>query len=321
MKKLVGLVALFICAAPHALACEAPPPAVVNLNANKFYSDKQNSIVDPKLKAEHDKAVQPLEHYMNELAKLSDKYVGNPAEYKEQGVCGLTWISSWAGQGALLGAMTNEQSYYERKWMLAGISLVYAKVQPLASKDQRDSIEKWLQELADLTIEHSELKAAHRNNHYYWEGLAVGAVGAITKNDRDLQWAKKAFETGMNDVDENGALPREIARGQRALHYHLFSAAPLVFLSSILNEPSPKLKRLVDFIMQSTRDPSKIAKMAGAAQESEKDHGYAWLEIYLRQNPDAEIEKFVKPKRPLKYSKLGGDLTRANPLEHPSLKK
>lgn len=313
MKTFVVLV--LVALSFDVFACEPAPAPVINLDANKFYKDKQNSVVDPELKAKHDAAVLPLEQFIKQVANQSDQYALDPIKNKAQGQCTADWIYSWAKNGALLGEMKTEQSFYERKWMLAGLALVYAKVKNAAPDENRTTIETWLSRLADLTIEHSAAYKGARNNHYYWEGLAVGAVGKITTNKKDLDWATNVFETGMNDISNEGTLPKEMARGQRALHYHLFSAAPLVLLSSILDRSSPKLKLLVNFIVKSSQDPAEITKLSGAVPEKEADADYAWLNVYLRKYPDPQIAKFLTSKKQPRYSKLGGNLSLPNPLE------
>ncbi|MBN8535826.1 MAG: alginate lyase family protein [Deltaproteobacteria bacterium] len=313
---LISIITSFI--SFRVLACKPSPPAIINLDVNNYYTDKKFSIIDQTRKEKHDAAVKPIEIYIQFISKQSDEYMQAPKSKKQAGSCALKWIFDWASSSALTGEMKTEQAFYERKWMLTGIALVYAKVREISTTDEKYKIENWLSKLVDLTIQHSELQKSPRNNHYYWEGLAAGAVGKITNQDKYINWASKVFAFGMNEIQTDGSLPKEMNRGQRALHYHLFSAAPLVFLSSILNSNSPKLKLLVDFTFQALTDPSGISKMSGVSQETEKDRDMAWLEIYLRRNPDIKIEKFLKPKRPLSYNKLGGNLTLVNPLECPA---
>ena len=44
-----------------ASACQAPPPAVVDINANRYYTDKNNSVIDPVLKAQNVAATKPID--------------------------------------------------------------------------------------------------------------------------------------------------------------------------------------------------------------------------------------------------------------------
>ena len=68
-------------------------------------------------------------------------------------------------------------------------------------------------------------------NHVYWAGVQVGAV-AIACNDRKyFDWAKMAYGTGIKEISPAGTLSEEMRRGQRALHYHLYAASPLVYIA------------------------------------------------------------------------------------------
>jgi poly(beta-D-mannuronate) lyase len=312
--KFILIFSLLNLSANRLLACEPVIPAVVNLEVNSYYSDKKSSVIDEVKKEKHDAAVEPLESFMKVIAKESDNYLG-AKKSKEAGRCAVDWILNWAKESALTGEMKSEQAFYERKWMLAGIALVYAKVRNEATEKEKSKIQSWLSELADLTIEHSDHYKGPRNNHYYWEGLAVGAVGKLTRKDRYLTWARTVFASALDEIQEDGSLPKEISRGKRALHYHIFSAAPLVFLSSILDLDSSVLTKFVEFTFHGIKDPSTIAKLAGVPQETEKDSDMAWIEVYLRRHPNDVMEDFVKEKRPLRYVKLGGNLSIKNPLE------
>ena len=106
-----------------------------------------------------------------------------------------------------------------------------------------------------------------------------------------------------------------MARGQRAIHYHAFAAAPLVIMASILDFNSKKLKLLVEFTYHSILNPQDIEKRTGVKQEAVKDHNLAWLNVYLRREPNSEMSSFLNSKGALFYTKLGGELAIQNPLE------
>jgi len=306
----VGLVITTSCSTspsfnPQVQKCPPPFSPIISLDIHKFYSDKNNSIIDEKLKAEYDLIKKPLNNFLNKMVKMADAFFYS--DKNEEGICANTWIYSWAKQKALLGDMKTEQAYYERKWMLSGITLAYAKIRSLATKEEKIVIEEWLSTLAQLTMQHSQEVNRSKNNHYYWEGLAVGAVGRMTNNKILLDWSEHVFDQAMNDVGKEGELPLEVVRGQRALHYHLFASAPLVMLASILHKDSANLTRLVSFTFSSIKNSSVISKMAGVPQEKPLNHNMAWLEIYLRLYPNKEIEQFLTPRRPLAYSTLGGN--------------
>lgn len=301
---------LLALAGKQVLACEPAPPPVIDIDANSYYIDSHHSVIDPTLKARNEAATKPVDEYVRTIARVATAWQERHKDSDAR--CALGWLSAWAGKDAMLGKMTTQQSYYTRKWALAGIALSYARVQPAASPEQRKQIEGWLLALADATIRHSDAHKGARNNHYYWEGLAVTATGAVTHDARCLEWGRKVFDFAMGQIQPDGSLPLELARAGRALNYHLFAAAPLVMMASILDLQAAPLDKLVAFSMDGVADPSKIEKMAGAAQERAGEPG--WIAIYQRHGgqlaaPVRVPEKNFDPR-------MGGDRNLVNPLEH-----
>lgn len=301
-----------------AATCAAPPPAVIDIDANSYYSDANHSIVDPKLKARNVANTKPVDDFLNHISDIASTYQAAPQAKAADAACAVTWLTAWADSHAMMGKMTTEQSYYTRKWNLAGLALSYAKLRDAASSPQQQSIEKWLRELADATMAHSDAHKGARNNHYYWEGLAVTAVGGLTKDARYLDWGRKVFDTAMAQVAADGSLPREMERAVKALSYHAFAVTPLVMSASILDIHSPKLDQLVQFTVASAKDTSAIEKATGFAQEAIGNGAMAWEVIYVRHEGQAHAG-FV-PVATNRQPRLGGELTLANPLEHVAAK-
>lgn len=302
---------LLACGGRAVHACDAAPPPVTGIDANSYYSDSHHSVVDPVRKARNEAAVKPVNDYLEAVARAA--VAGQAHGDAAAAQCALAWLDAWAGGGALLGTMSTEQSYYTRKWTLGGLALAYARIRPAATSDQRRRIDAWLLALADATMRHSDAHKGVRNNHYYWEGLAVTAAGAVTGDARSLAWGRKVFGDAMRQVQPDGSLPYEMARAGKALHYHLYAAAPLVMMASILDLHAPQLDRLVRFAVAGVDDPSTIEKVAGVAQE--RPAGVpGWIAIYDRHQGRAPAQ----PRPAANWdARMGGDRSLANPLEHP----
>ncbi|QBE67005.1 alginate lyase [Pseudoduganella lutea] len=303
---------LLAIASRSAMACEAPPPPVRDIDANRYYTDARSSVIDPVLKTRNEAAVRPVNDFLEVVARRASAWQrrGDVADAH----CALNWLEAWARPGAMLGTMTTPQSYYTRKWTLGGMALSYARVRDAATPAQRQAIEGWFGRLADATIAHSDAHKGVRNNHYYWEGLAVTAAGAVTGEQRYLAWGRKVFGDAMRQVQPDGSLPLELARAGKALHYHLYAAAPLVMMASIFDVQHPALERLVRYAVDGIADPARIERAAGAPQELPARIP-GWIAIYDRHAP-----------RPLSVgpppgdnwdARMGGDRNLANPLEHP----
>jgi poly(beta-D-mannuronate) lyase len=307
MRARFWFAAFALCIAGASASCLPPPPAQRDIIADTYYDNPPfYSHIDPARYAAYEAAVQPLEQYFDAVAQMASK---------GQSQCALRWLVSWAEGDAMLGRIEKEQAHYERKWVLAGLALSYAKVRPAASRDQQAAIDTWLQALADGVRQHADDFKGERNNHYYWEGLAVGATGAVTGNARDLAWGRKVFDTAMTQVAKDGSLPLEMGRGERALHYHLFAAAPLAMLESVLDVHSPKMDKLAAFCVAGLKNPGLLAKRAGAAQISLPYNDADGLAVYGRRHPSRDIAALFAKRKPY-VNRLGGDLSKANPLEH-----
>jgi poly(beta-D-mannuronate) lyase len=296
-------------------ACPPPPAAPRDIIADSYYDDPPYySHINQEKYAQYEAAVEPIEDYMGAVAKMASSGGSDDAE------CAVRWLVSWAEGDAMLGRIEKEQAHYERKWVLAGLALSYAKVRNVAARDQAAAVDTWLQALADGVMQHSAEYKGDRNNHYYWEGLAVAATGAVTGNARDLDWGRKVYADAMSAIADDGTFPKEMGRGSRALHYHLFSATPLAMLESILDEHSPKLVKLADFCIAGLEDPDGVvAKRAGFAQIGINPDDGDWLAVYARRHPSPEIPKLLVDKKPPYVNRLGGALDKPNPLEHPRL--
>jgi len=303
MKRTKLFTAIWLAsAAPLALACAEPPPASIDIDANSYYSDAHHSVIDPVLRARNIANTKPIEDFLGQVAK--------DANGQGDAACALAWLESWAGRKALLGKLSSEQSYYVRKWTLGGMALSYARVQSSATPAQRQAIEGWFKALADATIAHSDAKKGGRNNHYYWEGLAVTAVGGVTQDKRYLDWGRKVFDHAMGQMAADGSLPAEMARGVKALHYQVYATVPLVLIASIQDLHDPKLDTLVKFTVAASADPSGIAKATGFEQEQVGVRDV--LTFYGRH----EGKPAPASDKPQWQPRLGGDLNTPNPLEH-----
>lgn len=306
------LAPLLALAAAGAQACEPAPPPVRDIDANRYYADTRSSVIDPVLKARNEAAVKPVNDFLESVARGANDW--QVRRDPHDAACALAWLEAWASQDALLGKMTTNQSWYTRKWTLGGMALSYARVQAVATPAQRKAIEDWFRKLADLTIAHADANKGVRNNHYYWEGLAITAVGAVTKDPAYLAWGRKVFDHAMGQIQPDGSLPHEMARAAKALHYHLYAAAPLVLMASIFDIQHPALDRLVRFGAEGVANPAAIERLAGVAQER-PGRMPGWVAFYDRH---AAQPLSTGPLPGNNWdARMGGDRSLPNPFEHP----
>ena len=101
----------------------------------------------------------------------------------------------------------------------------------LAASNERYG--KALKRLAVVSRAFFDNPERKRNNHWYWLGLGVGAVAIATEDERLWLQARGIAEDAAHHIRADGALPMELERGPRALHYHAFSLMPLVVLAEL----------------------------------------------------------------------------------------
>jgi poly(beta-D-mannuronate) lyase len=118
----------------------------------------------------------------------------------------------------------------------------------------------------------------------------------------------------MGQVQPDGSLSHETARAAKALHYHLYAAAPLVLMASIFDVQHPALDWLVRFSLDAVANPATIERLAGVAQERPA-RVPGWIAIYDRHA--AQPLSTVPPPANNWDARMGGDRSLANPLEHP----
>jgi len=200
--------------------------------------------------------------------------------------------------------------------ILSSLAFSWIEVAATASTEDKQAIDGWLHKLAEsTTATFGDAGNSNLGNHRYWGGLAVGAV-AIATNDRALlDWALESYRIGVCQVEENGALPIELSRGQRSRDYHIHAVAPLVMLAEMgarngvdtYSECGRALHRLVKFVLTAIDDPSEITRLAGATQLplAELQSRLAWIAVYRSRFP---LPVDVSLPESLKASTLGGDV-------------
>ncbi len=142
-------------------------------------------------------------------------------------------------------------------------------------------------------------------------------AAGIADNRRDLyDWGIDSFKIGIAQVSAEGTLPLEMARRSRALHYHLFAAAPLVTMAELAEangtdlygENDKALARLIHRAASGIEDPSFFAAKAGIAQEPMDLHAddIAWVAPFARRFPDPQLNRLLSalPSRSMLY--IGG---------------
>lgn len=305
--------------------CQPPPEPVRDLLFDGFYRRGSGSSVvnKPAMKA-YRAARKPIDGFEKGLAHLAERYVRSRPAARFLAICALDWLNRWALAGGYMGEVS-QQGGYVRKWSLATISWAWLAIRDAPRLDApkkkrvKDWVAKWGAVVRDDYSTGTD-RSSRNNNHLYWAALAVGLAGVVG-NDRGMfDWMVARYHHAMGQIDSDGALPLEMNRGSKALHYHVFSLSALVPIAELAarngldlyGERDGALHRLVRRTLEGLDDPSFFAKKTGKKQSwvGRLSGGkLAWLEIYHARFPSAASRRWVRRFRPLKNRRAGGNAT------------
>ncbi|MDF0730669.1 mannuronate-specific alginate lyase [Pseudomonas entomophila] len=311
-------------------SCEAAPkPYTGALQFRSKYegSDKARATLNVASEKAFRDSTADITTLEKGISKMVGQYMrdGRPAQLD----CVLTWLGTWARADALESTDFNHTGKSMRKWALGSMSgswlrLKFSNAHPLAAHQaEAELIEKWFAKLASQVVrDWSDLPLEKINNHSYWAAWSVMAT-AVATDRRDLfDWAVKEYKVGANQVDDQGFLPNEIKRRQRALAYHNYALPPLALIASfaqangvdLRKENNFALQRLGEGVLAGARDPVHFAERAGVKQDLKDlkvDSKYAWLEPWcaLYQCVGDTLQK-KHGMQPFNSFRMGGDMTR-----------
>lgn len=302
-------------------------PAIVHLSpdltTDGFYSDSKSSVIDPVKWKAYVESSGPIKNLGNQAVAAADAYRITGSRAAAQ--CALTMLATAAADGALTGKMSSRQAYYVQGWVIGALAISYLKIRDsgLVQPADTESLAKWMQTVAHQTMQFYDAAKAKpggdaQNNHLYWAGVEIAAI-AIAANDHTMfNWAMAAYRNGVSQITPEGTLPLEMRRGQRALHYHLYAIAPLIYLAEfgqdnglhLFHKDRDALKRLVDRAIAGLAGSGYFDQATGIKQDT--PHGpptaeeISWAKIYVHRIPNAQISSLLTQASSLSYMYLGG---------------
>jgi len=246
---------------------------------------------------------------------------------KDEAQCAQQQIDLWAQAGALLDYDPKEssQAWYQVEWTLSSIAASESVLLNESSLDpaivKRDI--QWMNKVAHRTVEFDKA-GKQTNNHHYWRGLAAVSTGVISSDDDLFNWGVAVFKQGIDELDQRGALPQEMARHERAIHYQSFALQPLIPLAefaerqhvSLYKYKSPTghtVKDAVNFLGEALAHPDIIKAYTPDAQMID-DKGadfFSFAEFYSHHVSPTEIPATILDglKRPTFATRIGGSTT------------
>jgi poly(beta-D-mannuronate) lyase len=304
----------------HPFPCPTPSHVSPNLASSGYYTDPHHSIIDPEEHEQYTRTVEPYQEVVKKIINAADAYQTTGSRAAAE--CAALLIDTAAKDRFLAGAMEGRQSYYVQKWLVGAIAIAYLKTRPsgVVSPAQSAEIVHWMKDVAGQSIAFADppnARHAQLNNHRYWAGLEVAAIGIAAGNQSFYKWGIGSAEVGISQIEKDGTLPLELDRAARALSYHLFAAGPLVMLAEfagandkdLYSSRNQALKRLVERAISGVTDPSYFRQKTGLPQEIPSWSAavdYAWLRPYARRFPNAQMSAILAKLDSLNALYLGG---------------
>lgn len=304
--------------------CDSVPRLPHDVVATSFYSDSKHSITDPAKKAAYEAASEPFHQAADRTEKAADFFVKTGS--RQAAECVVHDLALEAGADAMTGSMSSNQAQYMQNWTLGGLAISWLKVRQAHVETPQEiaAITPWMHTVAEQVKTYFDARRAKqtndgRNNHLYWAGFAVMAAG-IALDDRSLyDWGVGTYKDGVDRIQADGTLPLEMARGQRALHYHLFALAPLVTMAELGEANGDdlyaynhnKLHLLVARSLAGLVDNHYFTEKAGVQQDTPeaggiKSEDVEWVRPFQRRFPDPMIAKLMERAGIAPYGYLGG---------------
>lgn len=305
---------------PTAAPWTCPPIVHLSrdLTTNSYYSDSKSSIIDPARFKAYAESSGPYKNLGQVIVDAADAWRSTGS--RQALTCALSHMETAARDGVFTGKMSSNQAYYVQGWVIGAIAVGWLKVRnsDQATPQLRDLIVPWLASVARQTADLYDANHAH-NNHLYWAGVEAVAAG-VAANDRKLfDWAIAACRNGIAEIQPDGSMPLEMARGQRALHYHLFALSPLVYLAEFAEvngihlyaERDNALARLERLCVDGLKDNQFFVRATGIAQDTPTQGPTAaeqisWGVIWQSRFPDPALASLLAHAGPLSYMYLGG---------------
>jgi poly(beta-D-mannuronate) lyase len=307
-----------------AYSCPAIAHIAPDLITDGFYrlDDPTHSIIDPVRQEAYRKSSAGVKNTGLAIVAAADDYRATGSRSAAQ--CAMAQILTLAQDHALAGKMSSNQAYYVQGWVAGAVAIAYLKIREagLATPQQTEVIANWVQSVGEQTKQYYDghKKAGHgdsQNNHLYWAGVELAAIGVAANDRKDFDWAMAAYDNGVDQIQPDGSLPLEMARGGRALHYHLYALAPLVLLAEfgeanhldLYSHANGAIHRLVNFSVAGVQNPAPLVKATGVQQELAKPltgDQIGWAPPYLQRFPTPALERMVEEAPSLSVYYLGG---------------
>jgi poly(beta-D-mannuronate) lyase len=270
-------------------------------------------------------AVRPLAAFEDAVSDLAAAFVATSERYFAD--CLVDLLGKWAAADALSAFVytpAEPQAWFNVEDMIFAAGLAYAVVRDQTPGREADKarIDAWLARIAHRHLSIRGGPSSCCNNHFYRRALYATVVGVLNADDDLFRFGVKALISALHEMGPRGDLPREMARGDRAVHYQNYALVYLIPIAELIERQGyaayglrldgHSLGDAVAFALDILEDPARLGGLAPARQNLDfigDDQYFAWMEIWLARFADPRIERWLAPRRPLSNRSAGGYLT------------
>ncbi len=312
-----------ITATSAAYACPSTSHLPVDFVTDGFYADNDptHSIIDPVKQKAYVESSGPVKQEGEVLVAAADSFRQTGSQQAAD--CVLGHLEALAQEHALTGKMSSSQAFYVQGWVVGAAAIAFLKVEgnKRATPKQLGLILPWLQQVGKQTrafyADRQRQDGTTAQNHFYWAAVQLAATGIAANDPADFNWAMDMARGGIAAIQSDGTLPEEMKRGQRALHYHLYAAAPLVMLAEfglpngvdLYSFRNSALKKLVKISTAGLQDASMFKRRTGIPQERPDPptaEAIGWAVPYNHRFPSSTITRLLAACPQRSYMYLGG---------------
>ena len=308
--------------------CPQTPNAMQNLDLHDPFTDSITKM-DPQSEAKFNSEKKSLVNYSKLVWRNANSYLAT--RNKQAADCTLRLLKDWASAGALTGSLsadpkdfrTRIQGLITREWVVGQLVNSYLKIRAAPELDSKDKeiVLSWFRKLASYSPEavekHPDLMT---NNLLTWAG-ATSAVASVALGDRNLfDFSITVFKKTVDQIQDDGTLPQEMARGEMAFHYHNFALTPLSIISYFVETNGVQLwtykdsraDKLVTLLIPTLKDPDSFAKLNGIKPNLENhDDDVGWTEFAYRRSHERTLKTYLAAHRPISEYWFDWDVTAA----------
>ena len=298
------------------VALPVVPAPVGRMDIPHHYLSGSSGPVDPAEAA----ATRVYGMFENRITAGMNQYLATGNH--DESACALAQLDAWAQASALLDydRAESSQAWYQVEWTLSSAGITDSVLVNDATLDpaQQERVTAWLDKVAHKDISF-EKASDSGNNHHYWRGLAAISVGVTASDDNLFKFGVKTYKEGIDDIDRNGALPKEMARHENAIHYQGFALEPLVVIAQFASRQGidlygyqhdkRSLRDAIIFFGRAVDDPSLVKPYTNDVQSMNFGPGsFAPFAFYVARFSTEGLPPAIVNglKTPTTATRLGG---------------